>query len=117
MISKFQQTIEENPTFKLYKCFYCGTSITSEVFLTNHVKTCHGKQDSKSQVAVFNRNLHEHKNSENSEWGKLIMTLSAMRSPKVKCDVCSKEFESDGMVQLHKMSEHDPKFAFLRVHH
>ena len=42
MISKYQQTIVDKPTFKPYECFYCETSIISEVFLTNHVKTCHG---------------------------------------------------------------------------
>ena len=42
MVSKFQQTFVDKPTFKPYKCFYCETSLTSDVCLTNHVKTCHG---------------------------------------------------------------------------
>ena len=42
MISKFQQTVVDKPTFKPYKCFYCEISITSDVFLVNHVKTCPG---------------------------------------------------------------------------
>ena len=42
MVSKFQQTIVDKPTFKPYECFYCETVMTSEVCLTNHVLKCHG---------------------------------------------------------------------------
>ena len=45
MMSKFQQTIVDKPIFKTYKCFYCETAITSEVFLATHVKTCHGMRN------------------------------------------------------------------------
>ena len=86
-------------TFEQYSCFYCGISITSESCLTNHVDKCHGKFKGNS---VNDQPIH-------SQMIAMQRMLSAMQTPKVKCDICYKEF-----VQLHKMSEHDSKFAFLK---
>ena len=100
--SRSQQTSEV--MFEQYNCFYCGISITSESCLTNHVDKCHGKFKGNS---VSDQPIH-------SQMIAMQRMLSAMQTPKVKCDICYKEFESDGFVQLHKMSEHDTKFAFLK---
>ena len=103
----FTQTSEEKATeetFEQYNCFYCGIPITSESYLTIHVDKCHGKLKVNS---VRDQPVH-------SQMTAIQMMLTAMQTPKVKCDVCNKEFESDGFVQLHKMSDHGQKFAFLK---
>ena len=50
---------------------------------------------------------------EKNEWNAIKLMLSAMQTPKIPCDICHQEFESEGFVQLHKMSDHEKKFGIL----
>ena len=61
MVSKFQQTIVDKPTFKPYECFYCETFMTSEVCLTNHVITCHGTRMPPGCDPCAMKSTHKHK--------------------------------------------------------
>ena len=107
-ISRFQQT-ETNESFMDYNCFYCDSLITSEHVLSDHAAKCIGwnirNTLPKSQTKIVNN----HNRLEASEWNEIKLMLASMQTPKVPCDICHQEFESDSFVQLHKMCDHGKK--------
>jgi hypothetical protein len=104
--SRFQQTQGDSllkDSCVEYDCFYGDITITSESFLSDHIGTCQGRN---SLPVNTNRLLQNQCKSEQDQWDAIKTILIQMQSPKLPCDICHKEFESEGFVKLHKMSDH-----------
>ena len=108
LIYKYQQTSDElKKCFDPYDCFYCESNILCQSSLSDHVKKCHGNSSFLKQKPLQLKSYQD-------QLSAIQTMLTAMQPPKVKCEICSEEFLSGGMVELHKRSEHDPAFSFLR---
>ena len=101
------QSDELKKCFDPYNCFYCESHILSESSLNDHVKQCHGHSSILKQQQLQSKSYQD-------QLSALQTMFTQMQTPKVKCEICNEEFLSDGMVQLHTRSEHDPTFSFLR---
>ena len=103
-ISRFQhkQELKRQEEFNSYNCFYCALPINSEQFLLDHFKNCRIKGDHPR----IQEQISDEKRLEPNEWNAIKTMLLSLKSPRVPSDVCHQEFESEGFVNLHKMSDH-----------
>ena len=95
--SKFQQTDDANENFA--NCFYCGKLIDSELSLLEHVSECHGWKKRKSFTSNSNLPVQNQCTQEQSQWLAIKLMLKQMETPKVPCEICNQEFESEGFVK------------------
>ena len=93
--------------FDPYDCFYCESRILCGSSLSDHAKKCHGNSSFLKQKPLQSKSYEV-------QLAALQTMLTGMQTPKVKCEICNEEFLSDGMFQLHKRSEHDLTFSFLK---
>ena len=108
LISKYQQTSDElKKCFDPYDCFYCESRILCGSSLSDHVKKCHVNSSFLKQQPLQSKSYED-------QLAALQTMFTGMQTPKVKCEICYEEFLSDGMVELHKRSEHDPTSSIFK---
>ena len=97
-------------SFVKYSCFYCDSTINSESFLSDHISACHGRNPLSVNPNRLNQNQYT---SEKDQWDAIKLMLIQMQSLKVPCEICHEDFESEGFVKLHKMSDHNIRIGDL----
>ena len=122
----FSQTDEIRPAFKKcaqfvsYSCFYCGKLITSQRYLSEHVKKCISLPDQNlnkrnpaftlfSDQNKLDCNKSEPQIGQNSAidvYHSLLTALQKQTLRKLPCDKCKETFESESVLELHKMFSH-----------
>ena len=109
----FVQTFEFK-IFEKYSCYYCGKDIASENDLIGHRSNCNGCVLSLSTVKTESEQCQSkwskvgNKNSAINVYHGLLSALSQGRLAfkKFPCDACQETFESEKMLELHKMFSH-----------
>lgn len=111
----FSQTSENNLTgrgsqsevtdkFLQYPCFYCGAIIYSEIHLSQHYVIC---RDSTYQYQCKAEPQKSNEKRDASQtYCKFFSDLHNHLHPKIPCDKCNETFESQSILQLHKMVSH-----------
>ena len=96
--------------FENYPCFYCGRSIVSEKNVSEHFRNCKGLQNRNTPPVNSNKVVVSDKQSAINLYQSMLSVLQTVR---FKCDVCPRDFESENMLKLHKMADHQTKFGIL----
>ena len=106
-----EKKVCEFRNFEKYPCFYCATEITNESQLQEHKKSCH-------KVSRFLRANSSIKDQFEKPENQQIINfyqkmLESWQKKSFKCSVCGSDYESENMVKLHKMADHQVKYENL----
>ena len=103
------ETQSKSSQFLPYPCFYCGITITSKSYLREHVNRCKSFQE-QNVVNVLKNNANitpaEDQTSALNVYQGLLRALQKQPPRKLPCDLCNETFESESVLDLHKMLAH-----------
>ena len=92
-----------------YHCFYSGVLISAQNQLSQHIISCEGIKKLDHEHKVL-ENVSETKNDDGNAaiqfYNSIVNAYRSQVSRKIPCDMCTDFFESESMLELHKMFSH-----------